>query len=120
MVFRLHPRGLQWDTHMKCKRQIKLTSAMILRLEALSASSLPKDTLFPCKISACRRSSSRPHVEDVGAAQGTRAVLPGVSTCFHHRLTSTDGILIRSFIHLVGGTFLRLLLADNSNLGRGT
>ena len=23
MVFRLHPRGLQWDTHMKCKRQSK-------------------------------------------------------------------------------------------------
>src|SRR3954466_9228557 len=75
----LHPRGLQWDIHMKRKRQIKLTSAMILRLVALSASSLPKDTLFPCKISACQRSSSRPHVGDVGAAPGTREVLLGVS-----------------------------------------
>src|SRR4051812_37800413 len=109
MFFRLIPWGLQWYTHMKCKRQIKLTSAMILRLVALSASSLPKDTLFPCKIFACRRRSSRPHVGDVGAAPGTREVLPGVSagytifgnsmafwggegaafgrrTTFHHRL----------------------------------
>src|SRR3954469_14212023 len=78
--FRLHPRGLQWDTHMKCKRQIKLTSAMILRFVALSVSSLPKDSLFPCKISACRWISSRPHVGDVGVAPGTKVVLPGVST----------------------------------------
>src|SRR3954462_8944777 len=79
MVFRLHPRGIQWDTHMKCKRQIKLTSAMILRFVALSASNLPKERLFPRKMSACRRSSSRPHVGDVGAAPGAKAELLGVS-----------------------------------------
>src|SRR3954470_13100383 len=78
--FRINPRGLQWDTHMKCKRQIKLTSVMILRFVALSARNFPKDKLFPSKIFACRRSSSRPHVGDVGVTPGTRAELPGVST----------------------------------------
>src|SRR3954466_2125338 len=79
MVFRLNPRGLQCDTHMKCKRQIKLTSAMILRLVVLSASNLPKKRLFPRKISSCRRSSSRPQVGDGGTAPGTKEELLGVS-----------------------------------------
>src|SRR4051812_34547706 len=77
--FRLNPRGLQRDTHTKCKRQIKLTSAMILRLVELSTSNLPKEKLFPCKISACWRSSSRPQVADVGGAPGTKEDLLGVS-----------------------------------------
>src|SRR4051812_13481011 len=78
MVFHLNPRGLQWDTHMKCKRQIKITSAMILRLVALLTSNLPMERMFPRKISTCRRSSSRPQVGYVGTAPGTKEELLGV------------------------------------------
>src|SRR4051812_9547571 len=62
------------------KGKVKLTSAMILRFVALSASSLPKETLLLRKMSACRSSSSRPHVGDDGTPLGTVVLLPGVST----------------------------------------
>src|SRR3954468_9647897 len=96
---------------------------MILRFVALSASSLPKEMIFPRKISACRSSSSRPHVGDDGTPPGTRVVSLarehrvnylrklkgflgsrgtafGRGTSSHHRLAATDDILSRSFSHL--------------------
>src|SRR3954468_15582990 len=67
---------------------------------------------------ATRRKCRVDYLWELKRFLGSKGAPFGRTTSFHHRLAATDGILSRSFSHLLGGTFLRRLLADDCNLGR--
>src|SRR4051812_6184552 len=67
---------------------------------------------------ATRRKCRVDYLRELKRFMGSKGAAFGRSTSLHRRLAATDGILSRSFSDLLGGTFLRRLLADNSKLGR--
>src|SRR4051812_23685550 len=77
MVFRLDPRGLQWDTHMKWKRQSKTYKCNNLEVCSTLYQQLAKGNAI--SLQDILRSSSIPHVGDDGTPPGTRVVLLGMS-----------------------------------------